>query len=320
MCSPKQIVRLTLAGSLLCVLLPCARRAGAADDIVVAEGTPGQPVARPPAMMINPNGVVVAANVNGVMLIEGVNANGVVNVNGAVVAANAKNNVLNINNQVDSWFFPRNQAEARRAALESPLALRLAELRRCCNLSDAQTKKMALAVQYDLSRFFDAIDELRRRYIELGVFHQEIQQELIPLRAKYQTCEVCGRDSFFEKTLTRLLDDEQLSRYRAVVDDRLRRRYSTIIDLVLQEFEQRCPLDSRQHETIRRLLAEGPLPSAMPDSRNMVTLVQYRLSQIPPDQLQPLFGEDRWIVFNYDCQRFAKNRDRLRQIGMLDEQ
>jgi hypothetical protein len=108
--------------------------------------------------------------------------------------------------------------------------------------------------------------------------------------------------------------------YRQVVDQRHRRRYLATIDVALQELEQRCPLDSRQHETIRRLLADKPCPAMLPDTRTIVALVMYRLSEVPAERLQPLFADHHWETFNQYRLGFQVNRQRLVQIGLLDNE
>ncbi|HEX4144948.1 MAG TPA: hypothetical protein VHY91_15695 [Pirellulales bacterium] len=280
-----------------------AGEAAAADDVVADDAVARAVAQQGNAVVVGANGFVFAANVN---------------VRGVAVAANAGNNADNINKQVDQWFFPRGQVNQKRAALESPLALALAELHRACHLSDAQSKKLALAMEYDVTRFFDDVDALRRQFLRAGVDNEQIRQDLAPLRMKLLNGELCGPDSFFAKTVSRVLDGEQLSRYQTIVNQRQRRRYLTLIELALQELEQRCPLDDWQYETIRRLLADQPLPRVVIDDRNTVLLITYRLSRIPAEKLQPLFDAVAWEAFQWDRGRFATSGDRLKQMGLLE--
>ena len=303
-------------------LLIAAGRAGADDDVVVADEVAVQPANGPGRFVIDANGVVFVGNVN---------VNGVVfapNANGGAVVVNGLNNNVNRPGAIDQWFFPRAQAGERRKAVELPLALQLAELRRCSNLSDVQANKLAVAMQHDVSRFFDEIEGLRERFPLPGVVYpNSVRLELTPMILKSRTGELCGPDSFFQKTLPRVLADEQLDQYRSVIDERQRRRYLTAIDIALQDLEHSCPFDSRQYETIRRLLAEQPPPAVLPGTQTavlpgtetIVILVMYRLSQIPADKLEPLFDERQWDRFDPVRLRWQVERQRLIQLGLFED-
>jgi hypothetical protein len=218
----------------------------------------------------------------------------------------------------NAWLFSPVQTAAMRATWEPQLARQLAELRRCCNLSDTQAKKMALAMQRDVDQFFENVDRLRERFPDVDHADvEEVNREMYPLQMRANTGELCGPDSFFEKTLPRVLDDEQLATYRAIVNERLRLRYLTAIDTGLLYVEERIFLDSRQHDTLRRLLAEQSLPRTVPSGRDRLTLIMYRISQLPEDQLKPLFDERHWKAFNDARMGFETNRDYLKQIGVL---
>ena len=144
--------------------------------------------------------------------------------------AGGQNFVWN-NNQnlavVDQWLFQRSQADEKRASWNATLARQLAELKQCCNLGDVPTKKLALAMQCDVEQFFITVDQMRERFPKADQKNmQEVQHELSPLQLKSQSGDFCGPDSFFEKMLPRVLDHEQLVKYRAVVDQRRRQRVS----------------------------------------------------------------------------------------------
>jgi hypothetical protein len=237
-------------------------------------------------------------------------------------AAGVHNAVWNVNQNnltvVDQWLFQRDQTAEKRAGWESTLARQLAELNHCCDLSDVQTQKMAMAMRCDVEHFFANVDELRERFPKVDqAAMQEAQSAMFPLQMKAQTGDLCGSESFFEKMLPRVLDDKQLVKYREIVDQRRRGRYLAAIDAGLLDVEDRVSLNSRQHDTIQRLLAEQPLPRAVPTGWYMTTLIMYRLSQLPQDKLKPLFNERHWDAFNQDRMRFQGYGQYLQQIGVL---
>jgi hypothetical protein len=238
-------------------------------------------------------------------------------------AAGGQNVGVWMNNQnnlsvVDQWLFQRDQTTVKRLAWESTLARQLAELNHCCDLSEVQTQKMAMAMRCDVEHFFAHVDELRERFPKADQANmQEAQSAMFPLQMKAQTGDLCGSESFFEKMLPRVLDDKQLVKYREIVDQRRRQRYLAAIDAGLLDVEDRVSLTSRQHDAIQRLLAEQSLPRAVPTGWYMTTLIMYRLSQLPQDQLKPLFNESHWDAFNQDRMRFQGYGQYLQQIGVL---
>jgi hypothetical protein len=57
----------------------------------------------------------------------------------------------------------------------------------------------------------------------------------------------------------------------------------------------------------------------VPTGWYMTYLTMYRLSQLPQDQLKPLFDERHWERFNQDRMRFASYGQYLKQIGVLGD-
>ncbi|HTU24925.1 MAG TPA: hypothetical protein VMF30_05985 [Pirellulales bacterium] len=290
--------RLALAAS--CLLL-AARAAHGADDVVVPDGA--NPLIDDGANGGNGQRVVVAGG-------AGIAGNVVIN-NGNPVA-----------NQpiIDQWFFPRGHAAAKRGTMETTLSMQLAELDRCCHLSDVQSKKLSLAMDHDVTQFFDDVEELRKKYPMAAMNDQaRLRRELFPLLLKSQTGEVCGPGSFYEKALERLLDDEQKTNYRNALAERRRRRYVTGVEIALRDFEERNPFDARQHEAVRQLLVALPVPRALPGNSNPpLLLAMYRFSQLPSEQLEPLFSASDWPAINQARLRYAVYRENLQLSGLLN--
>lgn len=230
------------------------------------------------------------------------------------------NNNQNNQTPVDQWLFSRDQTDNKRSTWASLHARQLAELTRCCTLSEVQTKKLALAMTCDVERFFAEVDQMRERFPKADQKNmQEVQAAMSPMQMKAQTGDLCGPDSFFEKMLPSVLDGEQLTTYRAMLSERQRQRYLTAVDIGLLDVEDRLALDSRQHDAIRRLLVEQPLPRSVPTGWYMTYLTMYRLSQLPEGQLKPLFEESHWNRFNQDRMRFSGYGQYLKQIGVLGD-
>jgi hypothetical protein len=287
MCSPKQIMRIALAGGLLCGLLPCSNRTWASDDVVADDASSPPRASKLTIRELPPN------------------------------ADDAQSKT-----PVDQWLFQRSQAAGIRTNMEAAATRQLDELKRRCNLSDAQTKRLALAVERDVNQFLEDVERLRAGFPDSrALISEEMENEVMRLHAKFRAGggSLCGPGSFFDKMLPRVLDDEQLASYRVIVDARLRERYLTAVDVALQDLEDRVPLDSRQHAAIRRSLVERSLPHASRKWKDLTPLVMFRLAQISADQLQPLFDDRHWTAFDRYRLPGRSYRDSLQLIGLLPE-
>ena len=70
--------------------------------------------------------------------------------------------------QFDQWVFggPRN-SRAGRDKLDSLLTLQVDDVARMCALSEAQKKKLLLAGRGDIKRFFDKVEEKRKKFAKV---------------------------------------------------------------------------------------------------------------------------------------------------------
>ena len=125
--------------------------------------------------------------------------------------------------QFDQWVFgaPRN-SRAGRNKLDSLLTLEVDEVARTCGLSEAQKKKLVLAGRGDIKRFFDKVEEKRKKFDKVKTDQNkigEIYQELIPLQVTLNSG-LFNEDSFYAKTLKKVLSQEEEARYQKVVGRR----------------------------------------------------------------------------------------------------
>jgi hypothetical protein len=289
MCSLKPILRIALAAGVFSGLPPWTARAWALDDVVVDRVD-----ALPPP----------AENEN---------------------LGRRRGAKYEYPTPVDQWLFESDQADDIRANMEAAAVRQLGELKRGCLLSDAQVQRLSLAVQSDVNQFFDSVEHLREQFPQpqpdRNSITEEMQQDVMRLHMKFRAggSGLCGPDSFLEKMLPRVLDDQQLASYRLDIDRRLRERYLSAVEVALQDLENRVPLDSRQHETIRRSLVDRSLPHVTRKWKDLTPLVMFRLAQIPADQLQPLFDDRHWTVFDRYRLPGGSYRNTLQLVGLLPQ-
>ena len=239
-----------------------------------------------------------------------------------VAESGQKNNqlrfVLDDNNFDANVFNPHGNAQKARVFLDTKLKLQMDELNNVCQLTDEQQRKLKLAASLDIKRFFDDVETLRQKVKTdkqdrdaWNKFWQEAQ----PLRTKLATG-LFGRQSFFAKTLLKVLSDEQLAKYNDIVLERQRFRFRSAIESAVTLLETTIPLRASQHEAIViMLLDETPVPAEF--GRQIQFLIQYRLSFFPKERLKSLLDEYQWQLLEIQIGQFRAREQFLVNNGLL---
>ena len=228
--------------------------------------------------------------------------------------------VLDDNNFDANVFNPHGDAQKARAFLDARFQLQMDELNNVCQLTDEQQRKLKLAASSDIKRFFDEVETLRQK-VKTGKQDQDawnkFWQEAQPLRTKLATG-LFGRKSFFAKTLSKVLNDEQLAKYNATVLERQRFRYRSAIESTITSLEATIPLRAVQHEAIvKMLIEETPVPTEF--SQQIQILIQYRLACFPNERLKSLLDDNQWQLLETQFVEFRRWEHFLITNRMLTE-
>lgn len=220
----------------------------------------------------------------------------------------------------DQWIFQGSgNAAAGRARINSHLKLKLDELVRVCGLTEAQQQKLTLAARGDMKRFFDQVEEVRKKFLAVkndqNAFNG-IWQEINPLQQK-QAAGLFGETSIFAKTLRKTLTDEQQAQYRIVVEERRRFRYRSAIEVSLISLGNTVALRHDQHEALLKLLIEETQPPYL-FGQNDNYLVMYRLAMLPATKLKPLLDERQWKLLQQQFNQARGMEAHLVQSGIID--
>jgi hypothetical protein len=209
-------------------------------------------------------------------------------------------------NVIEQWVFNgvNNGNNGSRSRLESLLKLQVADVGRTCGATEAQQKKLELAGRGDIKRFFDGIEEIKRKHAPLkndAAVINEVFQEIQPLRVSISSGPF-GEDSLFAKTLRKILSEEQAARHAAVVRDRKLFRHRARIDLVVKQFDNTLGLSAAQRERFTKLLAEQTRPAKISGPYDTQVLL-LQLTKLPEDQFKPIFDAAQWRLLT---QQFAQ--------------
>jgi hypothetical protein len=219
----------------------------------------------------------------------------------------------------DQWLYRELQNTAgARSRLDTLLLMRLEDVTQACDLEDWQRQKLQLAGRGDINRFFDRVEELRRKFQLVKTDQNrvgEILQEMQPLQLTFQTGPF-GDTSIFAKTLKTTLTSEQHDGYEAAGRERRQFRYQACVELLVTKLDEALVMRGEQRRQFERLLLEETRPPARfgPYDRQVVML---QAAQISEDKLKPLFDDHQWKILSRQLQKARELEPFLKNGGML---
>jgi len=214
--------------------------------------------------------------------------------------------------------------------MRTRVELQLAELDRVCQLSEAQKKKLQLAVRGDIRRFLSEAAVLRNKFDKLmkdqkandpnafNAVWQQMWQDMQPLQLRMARGLTSAPTSLLMKVVPQTLTTEQQRQYQAVASERERFRYEASIAVSLHQLEEVVALTETQREELTKLLLALPAPRRTGQYDIYVILI--RLSAFPPEKLEPLFGADQWKSFSAHLAQYRNLRKSWVEAGILDEE
>jgi hypothetical protein len=238
-----------------------------------------------------------------------------------VADVQAENGFMMQEANFDQWIFQGSGNAANgRARINSHLKLKLDELDRVCVLTEAQKQKLTLAARGDMKRFFDQVEEVRRKFLAVkndqNGFNQ-LWQEISPLQQK-QAAGLFGETSMFAKTVRKTLTDEQQAKYRTVVESRRRFRYRATIEVSLISLGNTVALRHDQHEALLKLMVEETQPPHIFGQYDNY-VVMYEMSKLPPQKLKGLLDERQWKLLQQQFNQARGLEAHLIQNGIIDQ-
>lgn len=217
----------------------------------------------------------------------------------------------------DQWVFQqdRNDAGARQR-LDSLLALRIEEVDRVSQLTEAQKKKLQLVGKGDMRRFFARYEIVKKKFQKLKNDQQKMQEiwrDISPLQTSLQAG-LFHEDSLLVKSLVHTLTAEQFARYGVVVRERRAFRRRAAIELTVAFLEQTFPLRADQRRDLLALLTKQTrLGRRMGQYEHFVIMIQ--LDRMPEEKLKPLFDSAQWKAVKQHLTRIENMEAFLRQSG-----
>lgn len=194
-----------------------------------------------------------------------------------------------------------NQQRAQES-LNVELRYKVDEFRANYDLNSVQQEKLSLAGRADVRRAV----EISQKLLQAPKF-RDVQRNLF------------GPDSFMAKAIPRILTDQQFSKYRADVDERLRLSHRSNIEGAIRAIERSVVLQIPQQEALVDLLiCELPPPQSVSESDPL--LVAYGVAKLPEESLKRLFDDDQWPDVQQVLENFQNLAPLLEERGLIDGQ
>ena len=158
--------------------------------------------------------------------------------------------------QFDQWVFGGPQeCRAGRNKLDSLLTLQVDEVVRTCGLSEMQKKKLLLAGQGDIKRFFDRVEEKRKKFDKVKNDQNKVGEIYPGASAPPDGAQLGAvqRGSIFAKTLKKVSATSRPARYEEMVREKRQFRYRAKVELVVACSTRRVGFSDDQRRAARRV-------------------------------------------------------------------
>jgi len=292
-----------------------------ADDEVLADETAEKQAIQQPHMIdlgVNFDSNLFERSAN-TWVIQGGGQGGVIRMNGGVIVAVQ---------QGDSRG-PESPAllKARAAGQK-----RIERIGSACGLSDAQRKRLELAVESDARRFAAEIDTTRARYQgrqvnmndpagqkEWHAFQQDVQ------RCRERLRQIFDSGSLLVTSLGTTLDERQLASLHEEQSSRRAYQWKALVAEALAKLDDTLALNEEQHDAIEKVLVarEPPLraemaPNALADSNLRRNLVLMVLAEVDAKELRATVSERQWRTLGNLTSQGRAMRSWIEQQGVLE--
>jgi hypothetical protein len=209
---------------------------------------------------------------------------------------------------------------------------RLARIDAICGLTDAQRRKLRLALESDVRRLLEEIETVRTKYagaaVNLG--DQEGQRKWQEFQQDAQRCRqllhgLSGEESLFAKVLPTTLDAEQQTRLATEIAARRSYHWRTLVAAAMRKHDDMLGLDQGQYDEIEKLLLdrEPPLRVEGPMNRNLQgmqhMLVFMVLSEVDANRLQSVLNDRQWNVLAQLANQGKAMRSYIEAQGLLEK-
>ncbi len=205
-----------------------------------------------------------------------------------------------------------------RNRLNAALDLHIGEIDRVCGMTDEQKRKLQLAGRGDIKRFFDRVEEAKRRYaLVMNDQNHNIWEDIQPLQTALNAG-IFVEESIFAKTVKKTLNHEQSAMLAELEQQRNRNRYAVTVDWFVTHLDKVMGLSALQRRRLADLLKETRPPRRF--GSGDYYYLMYRAGQIPEDRIKPIFDDLQWRLFSAQVNQTRGMHQWLKNNGMIEDE
>jgi hypothetical protein len=221
----------------------------------------------------------------------------------------------------EQWIFREFQnAAGARGRLDALLTLNIETVAQSCGLTEPQRQKLWLAGRGDIKRFFDRVDELRRKFQLVKTDQNRIQElfrEVQPFHATFSAGPF-GESSIFFKALKNTLTSEQTALYDEAARERRQFLYRARVEELVVKIDEALTLRTAQRRQLEKALLEETRPPAQFGVYDDYVML-WQASKIPEDKLKPVFDDRQWRVLTRHFEKARGLEPLLKSNGLLPD-
>ena len=203
-----------------------------------------------------------------------------------------KADLIKTEQEFERRIFPQDESEQKATRrFSADLDLAIHKIDRACSLSNEQRKRLALAGRVDQQRFFQRVEEVRKRIRRERFITDDQAIEFENLQKISQTG-LLGPTSFFSKAVRTTLSPEQLK-----VSQEL--HHNALVEKTVDEIERQVGLLQLQRDFLVKLMREEIPAFAVFWSdkssyeRDELKEMRYQLS-LAEEKIRPVLGDGQW--------------------------
>jgi len=218
------------------------------------------------------------------------------------------------------WVFGSERAERFRRRSEFSLTARVSDVDRICPLTAVQKKKLLLAGGRDIKRFFDRVEETRKKLDRESIVRVELQTILqeFPRWSPNSRPDLFGEKSLFSKALKNTLTAEQLARFQKVTRDQVVARHRTTIAWVVGIMDTDLRLSKEQHRQLEELLVKETRPPRRFGEYDYYG-VMFQVSRLPEASLRPILDDHQWDKLSRQVAEAVRLERMLKDEGFVPD-
>lgn len=192
----------------------------------------------------------------------------------------------------ESWALQGRNEQYYREQVESQAQLEIENLKSVVPISELQEKKLKLALEGDLARFFRMVDEARFKTRNMQPVNEqvgEISRIISPIQQIVQKG-ILDETSLFHGVLDNMLTPEQSELWDKELARRQRLINKAIVQVQICALEKSMPLLSKQREALTNVVLER-LEGKKVINQYRVYLVDYAMYTLPESKLKTFLDE-----------------------------